>query len=63
MKKVRRRLVDEQVRAFMDAAQFVVDHPLVLWAPGIDRAAKLLIRAVAKHQRRSQAWQKREKEN
>jgi hypothetical protein len=59
--KVRRRLVDEQVRAFMDAAQFVVDHPLALWCPGVDKAAKSLVRAVRKHQQRAQAWKEKER--
>jgi hypothetical protein len=56
MKKVRRRLVEERVREFRDAAEYVTDHPLLLWSPGVGEKAQALLKEVAKAQRRSRAW-------
>lgn len=53
MKKVRRRLVEAQVQEFRDAAEYVVDHPLLLWAPGIEERAAKLVRAVARLRKRT----------
>jgi hypothetical protein len=61
--KVRRRLVEERTREFRDACEWLVDHPLLLWIPKIDRAAKLLVKAVAKAKQRSQAWPERRGRN
>ena len=54
--KVRRQTIEKRTREFMDAAQFVTARPLLLWAPQIGKAAKSLMRAVAKHQQRALAW-------
>lgn len=56
MRKVRRQAFEQRVREFVDAAQYVTDHPLLLWSPRLDKITKALIRAVAKHKQRSQAW-------
>jgi hypothetical protein len=52
-KKVRRRLVEQRVQEFVDAAEYVVDRPLLLWAPRIDEIAQALAKAVAKIQERT----------
>jgi hypothetical protein len=44
------------VREFRYAAEYVVDHPLALWNPGLDEIARALVRVVATiKQRRREA--------
>lgn len=56
MRKVRRQAFEQKVRDFLDAVEFISTHPLLLWSPGVGKAAKALIKAVAKAQQRSRAW-------
>jgi hypothetical protein len=56
MKKLRRRTFEMRVREFIDVAQFVTDHPLLLWSPAIEQRAKALVKAVREAQQRSRAW-------
>jgi hypothetical protein len=51
--KVRRRLIEKKVAEFMDACEFLVDHPLLLWAPEIETRAAKLVKAVSRLQRRT----------
>jgi hypothetical protein len=55
MEKVRRRTIEERTREFRDACEFLVDHPLLLWAPQIGKAARSLEKAVEKLRRRTMA--------
>lgn len=54
-RKIRRRAFEQRVGDFVDAAEFIVDRPWLLWAPGVGSAAKALMKAVAKAKQRSQA--------
>jgi hypothetical protein len=54
--KVRRRLVENRVREFRDACEFVIDHPLLRWSPPVDDAATALVKAVRKARDRQRVW-------
>jgi hypothetical protein len=59
--KLRRRVVDDRVREFRDAADFIASHPLLLWAPHVEPAAKKLLLAITKIRKRTQANRRHDK--
>jgi hypothetical protein len=61
--KVRRRLVEARVQEFVDAAEYVVDRPLLLWAPRIEKHATGLVKAVAKIKKRLDVCHKKAQQN
>jgi hypothetical protein len=58
-KKVRRRLIERRIRGFVDVAQYITDRPLLLWAPGIEKHARDLVKAVKKINERLSADHKK----
>jgi hypothetical protein len=59
MRKVRRQLFEQKVRDFLDAVEYISTHPLLLWSPGVGKAAQSLVKAARKARERSQAWSAR----
>jgi hypothetical protein len=60
--KVRRRLVEQKIREFVDVARYVTDRPLLLWAPRIDELTTALVRAVTKIKERKLSCRKKPQE-